>query len=76
MKPAVTVGRGISGQKNVRATSRQASLRERVLFFDLTDCLLSAYDGVARLAYDKFVLRNENSAGNELRDWLDGKVSC
>src|ERR1700693_5008044 len=73
MKPAVTAGRGISGQRNVRAPSRQTSLRECVVFSDLTDCLLSAYDGVARLAYKKFVLRNENSVGNELGDWLDAE---
>jgi HSP20 family molecular chaperone IbpA len=73
MKPAVTAGRGISGQRNVKAASRQTSLRECVVFSDLTDCLLSAYDGVARLAYKKFVLRNENSVGNELGDWLDAE---
>ena len=73
MKPALTAGRGVSAQKNVRAASRQASLRERVVFSDLTDCLLSAYDGVARLAYQKFALRATGLAGNELEDWLDAE---
>jgi len=73
MKAAVTAGRGVSAQKNVRAASRQASLRERVVFSDLTDCLLSAYDGVARLAYHKFVLRATGFAGNELEDWLEAE---
>jgi len=73
MKPAVTAGRGVSAQKNVRGASRQASLRERVIFSDLTDCLLSAYDGVARLAYQKFVVRATGPAGNELEDWLDAE---
>jgi HSP20 family molecular chaperone IbpA len=73
MKAAVTAGRGVSAQKNVRAASRQASLRERVAFSDLTDCLLSAYDGVARLAYEKFVVRATGFAGNELEDWLEAE---
>jgi HSP20 family molecular chaperone IbpA len=73
MKAAVTAGRGVSAQKNVRAASRQASLRERVVFSDLTDCLLSAYDGVARLAYEKFVVRATGFAGNELEDWLEAE---
>jgi len=73
MKPAVTAGRGVSAQRNVRAASRQASLRERVVFSDLTDCLLSAYDGVARLAYGKFVVRETGVAGNELEDWLEAE---
>jgi HSP20 family molecular chaperone IbpA len=73
MKSAVTAGRGVSAQKNVRGASRQASLRERVVFADLTDCLLSAYDGVARLAYRKFALRSTGIAGNELEDWLDAE---
>jgi hypothetical protein len=62
MKGAVAAGRGVSAQKNIRAGSRQASLRERVVFSDVTDCLLFAYDGVARLAYEKFVVwRGTNS---------------
>jgi HSP20 family molecular chaperone IbpA len=73
MKAAVTAGRGVSVQKNVRAASRQASLRERVAFSDLTDCLLSAYDGVARLAYEKFVVRAKGLSGNELEDWLEAE---
>jgi HSP20 family molecular chaperone IbpA len=70
MKPAVIVGRAVPAHKLVKAAPLGESLREHVTLCDLTDCLLSAYDGVARLAYEKFRLRGKDSAGNELEDWL------
>lgn len=44
-------------------------LRENVAVRDITDCLIEAYDCVARLAYEKFVARGAQ-AGGELDDWL------
>lgn len=73
MKPAVIAGRAVPAQKPVRAAPPGESLREQVTLCDLTDCLLSAYDGVARLAYEKFRVRSKDSAGNELEDWLDAE---
>src|ERR1700728_2652807 len=73
MKPAVIAGRAAPAQKAVRAAPVSESLREHVALCDLTDCLLSAYDGVARLAYEKFRVRGKDSAGNELEDWLDAE---
>jgi HSP20 family molecular chaperone IbpA len=43
--------------------------RECVAVRDITDCLIEAYDCVARLAYEKFVARGAH-AGGELDDWL------
>jgi HSP20 family molecular chaperone IbpA len=59
--------------EKAKAASLGESLREHVTLCDLTDCLLSAYDGVARLAYEKFRVRSKDSAGNELEDWLDAE---
>lgn len=44
-------------------------LRENVAVRDITDCLIEAYDCVARLACEKFVARGAQ-AGGELDDWL------
>ena len=71
MKPATMTGRSVPVQKHVRAVPLAESLH--VALCDLTDCLLSAYDGVARLAYEKFRVRGKDSAGNELEDWLDAE---
>jgi HSP20 family molecular chaperone IbpA len=46
-----------------------APLRECIAVRDMTDCLIEAYDCVARLAYQKFVARGSH-AGGELDDWL------
>jgi HSP20 family molecular chaperone IbpA len=73
MKPVAIVGRTSLAQKHVKAVTFGESLREHVALCDLTDCLLSAYDEVARLAYDKFQVRGMNSAGGELEDWLDAE---
>jgi HSP20 family molecular chaperone IbpA len=43
--------------------------RECIAVRDMTDCLIEAYDCVARLAYQKFVARGAQSGG-ELEDWL------
>ena len=43
--------------------------RECVVLYDLTDCLLEAYDCVARRAYEKF-LERDGKGGGELDDWL------
>lgn len=43
--------------------------RECVALYDLTDCLLEAYDCVARRAHEKFRARR-GKGGGELDDWL------
>jgi HSP20 family molecular chaperone IbpA len=43
--------------------------RECVALHDLTDCLLEAYDCVARRAYQRFRARG-GKGGRELDDWL------
>lgn len=73
MKPAIAPGRPAPTQRHAKLAPGNGPLREHVRLSDLTDCLLSAYDGVARLAYEKFRLRGEDSAGNELADWLDAE---
>jgi HSP20 family molecular chaperone IbpA len=73
MKPAVIAGRAVPAHKLVKAAPLGESFREHVTLCDLTDCLLSAYEGVARLAYEKFRVRSKDSAGNELEDWLDAE---
>ncbi len=73
MKPAVIAGRAVPAHKLVKTPPLGELLREHVTLCDLTDCLLSAYDGVARLAYEKFRIRGKDSAGNELQDWLDAE---
>ena len=46
--------------------------RECVTLRDMTDCLLRAYDCVARRAYEIFLERGGNSGG-ELDDWLSAE---
>ncbi|MGA8142938.1 MAG: DUF2934 domain-containing protein [Candidatus Acidiferrales bacterium] len=43
--------------------------RECVAVREMTDCLIEAYDCVARLAYQKFIARGAQPGG-ELEDWL------
>jgi HSP20 family molecular chaperone IbpA len=73
VKPTAIVGRSVPAQKDVNGAALGESLREHVAWCDLTDCLLSAYDGVARLAYEKFRARGKDSAGNELEDWVNAE---
>ena len=49
-----------------------APVRECIAVRDMTDCLIEAYDCVARLAYQKFVARGSR-AGGELDDWLNAE---
>src|SRR5271168_4464699 len=51
---------------------RPAVRRETVARCDLTDCLLQAYEFVARRAYEKFLMRGGES-GKELEDWLSAE---
>ncbi|MGC1910748.1 MAG: DUF2934 domain-containing protein [Candidatus Acidiferrales bacterium] len=60
MKAADTIG-------HASAAQRQCVTRR-----DLTDCLLEAYDFVARRAYEKFVERG-GQAGQEMEDWLSAE---
>lgn len=60
MKPSITVQRIGSVQ------------RECLPFRDMTDCLLQAYDCVARRAYQIFLGRGGNPGG-ELDDWLNAE---
>lgn len=46
--------------------------RECLPLREMTDCLLQAYDCVARRAYQKF-LRRGGQPGGELHDWLDAE---
>ena len=73
MKPAIAPGRATPTQRHAKLAPGNGSLREPVRLWDLTDCLLEAYDGVARLAYEKFRSRGADSAGNELEDWLEAE---
>jgi DUF2934 family protein len=50
----------------------RAAQRECLPLRDMTDCLLQAYDCVARRAYHKFVSRGAHPGG-ELDDWLNAE---
>jgi HSP20 family molecular chaperone IbpA len=60
MKPIITI------------QGRTDSRRECLPLRDMTDCLLQAYDCVARRAYKKF-LRRGGVSGGELDDWLNAE---
>jgi HSP20 family molecular chaperone IbpA len=49
-------------------TTSQTTLREQVPLRDLSDCLLSAYDGVSRRAFKLYRARG-SEPGTELKDW-------
>jgi HSP20 family molecular chaperone IbpA len=49
-----------------------APVREYVPMFDLTACLLEAYDCVSRRAHEKYVDRG-GDPGKEMDDWLDAQ---
>jgi Protein of unknown function (DUF2934) len=51
---------------------RRVRVRANLALVDFTDCLLQAYDGVARRAYQKFVARG-SKPGSELDDWLSSE---
>ncbi len=61
----------------IRATSSRAAIptqnrkpagRESLPLRNLPDCLLAAYDGVSRRAFERFVARG-SAAGSEIADW-------
>jgi HSP20 family molecular chaperone IbpA len=60
------------GASSGAASSTISVLRECIPVRDMTDCLIEAYDCVARLAYEKFVARGSRSGG-ELDDWLNAE---
>jgi len=60
MKPFITIQRVAGGR------------RQCLPVRDMTDCLLQAYDCVARRAYQKFVRRG-GLPGDELEDWLNAE---
>jgi HSP20 family molecular chaperone IbpA len=60
VKPIITIQRKVD------------SRRECLPLRDMADCLLQAYDGVARRAYKKFLLRG-GTPGGELDDWLNAE---
>ena len=72
MKPLVSGARAIPAEKHLKAARPSAALHECVPLSDLTESLLCAYDGVAGLAYKKFLQRGAR-IGNELEDWLDAE---
>jgi Protein of unknown function (DUF2934) len=54
------------------ALGTRPTLRECIELRDPTDCLLEAYDCVARCAYSNFLAR-DSKPGRELEDWLDAE---
>ena len=60
------------GASSATASCSNSALRECIPVRDMTDCLIEAYDCVARLAYEKFVARGSQSGG-ELDDWLNAE---
>jgi HSP20 family molecular chaperone IbpA len=63
-----TLMRATSGR--VAAPVRRANrpVRETLPLRNLPDCLLTAYDGVSRRAFERFVARGAG-AGSEIADW-------
>lgn len=68
MKQASPVG-GSNARHNAPARSQIAAQHEHIPLCDLTDCLLHAYDSVARRAYERYLERGA-IPGQELDDWL------
>lgn len=68
MKQA-TPGGGANGHRASPDRLQIAAQHEPVPLCDLTDCLLHAYDSVARRAYERYVERGA-IPGQELEDWL------
>lgn len=71
MKPVARLARSAIRRTRPRIQKTTAT-RECVPLCDLTDCLLQAYEFVARRAYEKFLLRG-GEAGQELEDWLSAE---
>ena len=51
-----------------RGAKRKPVVREQIPLSNLPDCLLAAYDGVSRRAFERFVARG-SKAGSEIADW-------
>jgi HSP20 family molecular chaperone IbpA len=70
--PATALRRSRRGTRRLSAPAMPNARRECVAVCDLTDCLLQAYEFVARRAYEKFLLRG-GEPGRELEDWLSAE---
>ena len=72
MKTYGVVDSTVAGRNAVRKRASHAlgkSRRDCITLSDPTDCLLEAYDCVARRAYEHFLARGPRPGG-ELADWL------
>jgi HSP20 family molecular chaperone IbpA len=72
MKPFVSGARATPAEKHLKYARPSGALHECVPLSDLTESLLCAYDGVANLAYQKFLQRGAR-VGSDLEDWLDAE---
>jgi hypothetical protein len=67
------MNRSLAANRGLRAAAtRHAPHRECIELRDLADCLLEAYDCVARRAYEKFLARGERPNG-EVDDWVEAE---
>jgi len=66
LEPAAA-GRNAVGKRTARSIGK--ARRDCITLSDPTDCLLEAYDCVARRAYEHFIERGPRPGG-ELEDWL------
>jgi hypothetical protein len=64
---SAAAGRNAVGKRAVRSIGK--ARRDCIALSDPTDCLLEAYDCVARRAYEHFIERGPRPGG-ELQDWL------
>ena len=69
MKSAGAAARATTKQSGNPAHREQPVVRECIPLLDLSDCLLEAYDSVARRAYQNYLARGAEP-GRELDDWL------
>jgi HSP20 family molecular chaperone IbpA len=60
--------RGTTSRVAPPALKRKRAAREALPLRNLPDCLLAAYDGVSRRAFERFVARG-SKAGSEISDW-------
>jgi hypothetical protein len=63
-----TQGRATTNRLAPPARRRERTGREALTLRNLADCLLAAYDGVSRRAFERFVARGSR-AGSEIADW-------
>jgi HSP20 family molecular chaperone IbpA len=63
-----TPQRAIASSAVQLGAKRNQVMREHIPLRNLPDCLLAAYDGVSRRAFERFVARG-SKAGNEIADW-------